>query len=166
MLLLLCLGTELSRTFGVLCAQICGAAQVTACPTFCLARSTLPKVHWLAVIPESPLRYWKLIDIGAGSEVTNSPLRIDERVANYLIGMPSVDQRLEGVVMVGMQQMPILPVSHQKIAKQVAITGVDLPPAPVVQLCGNDGVTKGVIALAISGVVLWVRPRFISMVIR
>lgn len=143
--LLLCLGAELSRTFGLLCAQIYGSGQ-TACPTFGLALSIFPQAHWSALTPAAPLRYWKLVDIAAGTELTNSPLRIDERIAHYLMGVPATEQRLQGVITLSKTTVPNLPASHQAIAEQVATTGLDISPAPIVQLCGNDGMTKKAIA--------------------
>jgi len=148
--LLLCLGAELSRTFGLLCAQLYGAGQ-TACPTFGLALSVLPEAHWQALTPESPLRFWQLIDIAAGTELTNSPLRIDERIAHYLMGVSSVDQRLRGVMTVGSAEQPVLPESHEVIAQQISAIGLAAWPSPVVQLCGSDGATKQMIALAAAG---------------
>ena len=145
--LLLCMGAELNRLFGILCAQIYGSGQ-TAAPTFGLALSILPAAHWSALRPEAPLRGWKLLEIAAGGELTNSPLRIDEQIAHYLMGVSSLDQRLQGIVRAGPADVPMLPNSHQTIAEQVAITGLARSPSPVVQLSGNDGVTRGAIAAA------------------
>src|SRR3712207_7086763 len=48
-------------------------------PTFSLALAALPGAHWNALVPEGPLRYWRLLEVGPGGSLTQSPLRIDER---------------------------------------------------------------------------------------
>ena len=84
-LLLLCAGVELDASFTILCAAACGNAQRTY-PTFGLAMTVLEGMHWGAFTPAGSLRRWKLIEVGSGSELMSSPLRIDERILHYLMG--------------------------------------------------------------------------------
>ena len=76
---LLCAGMELDSTFAALCAAAHGDPQ-RAYPTFSLALAALPDAHWSALTPGASLRHWRLIEVGAGSALTLSPLRIDERI--------------------------------------------------------------------------------------
>jgi hypothetical protein len=87
--LLLCAGVELDSSF----AALCGSAA-----TFGLALAALPEAHWSALTPAAPLRYWRLIEVGAGPALTTSPLRIDERILHYLTGVDYLDERLAGIV--------------------------------------------------------------------
>src|SRR5262249_41803373 len=95
--LVLCAGQELDSRFAALCAAAQGDAQ-RPYPTFSLAPATLPQPHWSALTPAAPLRRWRLIEVGAGSALTLSPLRIDERVLHYLAGVQHLDERLAGLL--------------------------------------------------------------------
>lgn len=95
-LLLLCAGAGLENRF----LSACEAANRDgrgAWPTFGLALSALDDPHWSAISRARPLRYWRLIEVGEGP-LLHAPLRIDERILQHLIGIPAVDERLEGLV--------------------------------------------------------------------
>ena len=95
--LLLCAGVELDSELAGLCMKTSRA--VDGCsPTFGLAMSCLADSHWSALLPAAPLRYWRMIEIGAGATLTNSPLKIDERILHYLKGAHYTDERLESLV--------------------------------------------------------------------
>jgi hypothetical protein len=139
-LLLLCAGIELDSEIAALCA----AAQDDATrryPTFSLALSALPEPHWSALAPDAPLRRWRLIELSSGPPLTAAPLRIDERVLHYLVGVPHLDERLAGLL----RPLPAafgvrLPASHATLAATVAGTlsaGSASFGKPVVQLCGD-----------------------------
>ena len=115
-ILLLCAGMEISSLMGSLCGQWQGTPSGT--PTFGMALSVLPGVHWSAMLPEGPLRYWKLIELLPGAELTQCALRIDERILHYLIGQQSLDERLQGTATL-VDSAPDLPPSHQQIAQQM-----------------------------------------------
>ena len=66
-------------------------------PTFGLALAVLENPHWSAVSRVQPLRYWRLIEIGPGT-LLEAPLMIDERILQFLLGVPAVDERLESVM--------------------------------------------------------------------
>ncbi len=89
--LLLCAGVELSTAFADLCA---GALRQG--PTWSLALAVLPGAHWSAFAPSAPLRRYHLVEVLAGERLTQSPLRIDERVLHHLTGIAYLDVRLQG----------------------------------------------------------------------
>ena len=97
LVLVLCAGIELDSRFGPLISRGQGDP-ARAHPTFSLALAALPAPHWSALSPAGPLRRWRLIEIGAGSALTASPLRIDECVLHYLTGAACPDERLAGLV--------------------------------------------------------------------
>ena len=120
--LLLCAGVELSGSFAQLCAIAQGnpSQNPTSGPTFSLALALFPDAHWSALVPAYPLRRWRLISVGAGDSLTQSRLRIEERVLHYLNGVSYLDDRLCGVVSsIVSQQPPILPQSHLKLVDRI-----------------------------------------------
>ncbi|WRH68011.1 MAG: hypothetical protein RSE13_06910 [Planktothrix sp. GU0601_MAG3] len=148
-LLMICAGMELDASFASLCALAQGDSQKLY-PTFSLALSSLDNPHWNALTPTAPLRHWRLIEIGSGSALTQSPLRIDERILHYLVGVQHLDERLMGIIEPLKGENKLVP-SHQQLAKQLAETlsqsaGNDIVPA--VQLCGEDTSSKRAIALS------------------
>ncbi len=148
-ILLLCAGMELDSTFAQLCATIHGDAQ-RPFPTFSLALSALAEPYWHALSPSAPLRYWQLVELGAGKTLTSSPLRIDERILHFLIGVSELDERLASLVRPVAASTPLVP-SHQAIARQVAAlwqTKLGQGNLPLIQLCGGDAPAKEVIAAA------------------
>ena len=66
-------------------------------PTFGLALASLPDPHWDAVAPGSPLRWWRLLQLGPGPTLATRPLVVDERVLHCLTGIAGPDERLEGI---------------------------------------------------------------------
>src|SRR4029434_3256595 len=58
--------TEFERAIVVMCAGAELDGNFPAVPTFGLALATLPGAHWSALLPNSPVRHWHLIDFGAG----------------------------------------------------------------------------------------------------
>ncbi len=137
--LLLCAGMELDSKFPSLCAAASGDPK-RPYPTFGLALSVLPGAHWSALSPGSPLRQWRLIEIGTGDSLTYSPLHIDERVLHYLVGVLALDERLAGILDVVYDNDGIEPV-HNEIARSLAGTWSKIKQArafPVTQLCGED----------------------------
>jgi hypothetical protein len=140
---------ELDSGFAARCAAAQGDP-ARRYPTFSLALSALPEAHWSAVSPAGPLRYWRLVDVGAGSSLTSSPLRIDERVLHFLTGLDPWDDRLAGTIRpLGETSEPIP--SHLALAERIAsaFTGIDTADGqvfPVVQLCGGDPAAKRSIA--------------------
>ena len=96
-LLLLSAGPELDGSFSALCASVRDHAQPQQ-PTFGLALATLADAHWSALTPDAALRRWRLVEVGGGSSLMTSALRIDERVLHFLAGVTHLDEHLVGFV--------------------------------------------------------------------
>ena len=153
--LLLCAGMELDSAM----AEACGKAHGDSggkLPSFSLALATLPDAHWSAIAPARPLRYWRLVDVGPGSSLTTSALRIDERVLHYLCGVPHVDVRLSGVIEAAGSRSSAtdgtLAPSQAAVAEKLALLwesaqgrGDDLP-LPVVHVVGRDVLARRAVA--------------------
>jgi ATP-dependent 26S proteasome regulatory subunit len=146
-LLMLCAGVELSASLAQLCASIHGNSQQTY-PTFSLALAALPEADWSALTPARPLRRWRLIEVNNGESLTQSRLRIDERVLHYLNGISYLDDRLSGLV----QPLTIsgeLPRSHQQLAERIAnLWSEAFDRLPIIQLCGEELAGKQAIAVS------------------
>ncbi|MEM1310240.1 MAG: ATP-binding protein [Cyanobacteria bacterium P01_H01_bin.153] len=145
--LLLCAGAELEATWGPLCAAAQADAQ-RPYPTFGLSLSLFPQAHWSALTPDAPLRRWQLIRLNPEQPLTSSPLRIDERILHYLLGVSYLDEPLANQVQRVPPSAELVP-SHRTIAHQV----VDLwqgqtqsDTYPAIQLCGSDRAGKQAIA--------------------
>ncbi|MGZ3616701.1 MAG: hypothetical protein ACXVCM_15935 [Ktedonobacteraceae bacterium] len=156
-ILLLCAGIDLDSTFAALCAtaqqQMWNERNFTGpYPTFSLALAALPRPHWDALTASSPLRRWRLITLGNNHTLTLCPLRIDEHVLHYLVGISQPDERLAGII--SFQPAPVhLLSSHRLLAERcvaawsskIAVTSsLPLPQwgtscmVPIVHLCGED----------------------------
>ncbi|OLP16640.1 ATPase [Leptolyngbya sp. 'hensonii'] len=148
-ILLLCAGVELDASFAPLCAAAQSDGQRTT-PTFSLALAVLPGAHWSALAPDAPLRRWRLIELGSGTSLTLSPLRIDERILHYLVGVYHVDDRLLGMID-RVESTENLVMSHWELAQQIvaawSVDGVeDIQSLPILQLCGHEASSKRAIA--------------------
>lgn len=144
-LVLLAVGAELNGSFASLCAQAQDDPQKNY-PTFGLALAALPGAHWSALTPPAPLRHWRLLEIGAGSTLTTSPLRIDERVLNFLTGASHLDDRLAGLV------EPVRPddelvASQHALVERIVHAWSD-GASTVVQLLSDDGSSARAVAAA------------------
>ncbi len=116
--LLLCAGMELQPNFDSLCGNAQGDGQLSY-PTFNLAMSVFAAPHWNAISPNRPLRRWQLIEVVRGKTLTYSPLRINERILHYLMGVDCLDEAFKGIiepVSVGSELVR----SNRAIAKQIA----------------------------------------------
>jgi hypothetical protein len=143
-LLLLCAGVEFDSSFAGLCTRAHDDAGKPY-PTFSLALASLREPHWSALTPDRPLRYWRLLEIGTGTALTNSPLRIDERILHYLAGVQHLDERLIGMVepLPAAESVPSQQQLAQLIAGSWGRTGNE-PPA--VLLHGPDVAGKRAVA--------------------
>ncbi len=152
-ILLLCAGIELDGGLAQLCAEVTPQSPYA---TFSLALATLSAPIWSSLTPHAPLRRWHLIELGPGTALTTSPLRIDERILHYLTGIQQLDQRLVGRVESIETDVPFLVESHQIIADrltnlwvQAAEAGGSSDRLVVLQLLGEDGLSKGAIAQSV-----------------
>src|SRR5215813_6810695 len=150
--LLLCAAMELDTRIGPLCARAQGdPARPYA--TFALALGLFSDPSWDALSPERPLRYWRLIALNqpGAQPLTTSPMRIDERIMNYLKGLNYLDDRLAPLlapVEIPEQQIE-LPASQQltvdSIVHYLKQTASHQGP-PVIQLLGADASSNRFIA--------------------
>jgi AAA+ superfamily predicted ATPase len=62
--------------------------------SFALALEKLPEPHWSAITPDSPLRRWGFVRLEADPMLTQSQIRIDEAVLHFILGCPTLDERL------------------------------------------------------------------------
>ncbi len=146
-LVAMCAGVELDSGFAGLCAAAQSALRRPQ-PTFSLALATLPGAHWSALGPDSPLRRFHLIEVGPGESLTRSPLRIDERVLHFLVGIVQPDERLLGLLKPVVFSSRGVP-SHQRLSerlvelwKHTAVRG----RVPLVELRGGDRAARRDIA--------------------
>lgn len=146
--LLLCAGVELDSGFASLCAEAQGDP-AREFPSFSLGLAALPEAHWSAMSPASPLRYWRLIEVGSGPVMTRSQLHIDERILNYLTGVQHLDDRLAGFIAPLYEAGELVP-SHQSMVHRIAALWRDSAggPLPIVQLCGVELTDMRAIAVA------------------
>lgn len=133
---LLCAGIELDSSFPARCAAAHGDPRKTY-PTFGLALAVLGNAHWSALAPSAPLRRWRLIEIGNGDSLVSSPLRIDERVLNFLTGVDALDERLSALVEPSLGASS-LPASQEAVATAIATLWRESAEFPLVQLTGPD----------------------------
>ncbi|MFE7836530.1 ATP-binding protein [Streptomyces sp. NPDC057474] len=70
--------------------------------TFARALAGLPDPHWSALLPDAPLRGWRLLDVPAQlppaefGGLSQLPLAVDERILHALLGADTMDDRLAG----------------------------------------------------------------------
>jgi hypothetical protein len=149
--LLLCAGVELDSTFAPLCAAAQGDTHLNY-PTFSLALAALPDAAWVTLSPGSPLRYWHLVELETSRSLTRSPLRIDERILHYLVGITFLDKQLSGIFR-PLNANGALVSSHMRIAQEIAATeslaanASDTQCLPIVQLCGSEVASSREIAV-------------------
>ncbi|HUY93898.1 MAG TPA: ATP-binding protein [Terracidiphilus sp.] len=93
-ILLLCVGAAVDRRFGEALAAL---QPDLPAPTFGLAAAVLERPHWSAMSRMRPLRYWRLVEFAPGPPL-QAALHIDERILEYLLGVPAADERLEMIV--------------------------------------------------------------------
>ncbi len=113
--LLLGAGQELVAAVAVELATATGTPSLT----FGTALGLLPGAHWSAVTPDAPLRHWGLVTLDDPLVPARSPLVVDERIVNHLVGAGGVDARLEHLAHVTGPTVP-LPRALRAAADQLA----------------------------------------------
>jgi hypothetical protein len=139
--LVLAAAVELDGEVASMVAEITGALR----PTFSLALNVLPSPHWDAMTPDSSLRYWRLIELDNGSLLADTPMRIDERILHYLVGLSAFDQRLEGIAE-RMETTQRLAPSQREVANELTDTLRELDRPSLVTLTGDDIPAMGAVA--------------------
>ena len=148
-LLLLLAAVELNGEVAGLCARH-NANTEHRSVTFSLALARLPEPHWSALTPAAGLRHWRLVELGPGDGLVQSPLRIDEWALHFLTGVAQLDQRLQGVVEPLPAPRALTPGQSglaQRLAQLWRGHG-DLWTLPVVQLCGDPETGEQIAAAA------------------
>lgn len=157
-LLLLCAGVELDAAFPDLCAAIHRDA-ASMQPTLSLALATLAEPHWSALLPDAPLRRWRHIEIAPGASLTRAPIRIDERILHYLVGLDAPEPRLAAIASrVARDPEPIASLGRHAEAIAEAWRATEHGTLPVVALRGEDRTAlraTAAEAAAMIGLELW-----------
>lgn len=146
-ILVLCAAPELDSSFSVLLSSVQGDP-IRLSPTFSLALAALPEGHWSALMPNAPLRYWRLIEMRGSNALTTCPLSLDERILHYLAGVPHMDERLSGIV------EPVFSAGDSSASDKLLTDQIIRAWAqsdrksslPVIQLCGSESLGKRAIA--------------------
>lgn len=165
-IILLCAGVELFEDFARLCAKAQGTSD-SPYPTLGLAMSLFPDAHWDAILPVSPLRHYRLIELFYTGKnglhypttIAESSLRLDERVLHYLTGISYLDPQLHKV-MKQTKQIGIIVDSHKSIVENILSLVAKDPKGrlPIINLWGIDTTGKMLIAQQICaklGLNLW-----------
>ncbi len=134
---LLCAGVELDSTFAALCSTARGGARSRV--TFALALAILDQPHWSAMTLPGALRRWRLVELVGNDGLTQSGLRIDERVLDYLTGLDHPDARVACVGEIVELGGPLLP-SQLDVPRAIAElwTRSSRATRPIVQLESAD----------------------------
>lgn len=148
-LLLLLAAIELDGATADLCARLNGDSQRRTL-TYALALACLPDAHWSAITPGGALRHWRLLEVGPGEALTQSPLRIDEWALHSLTGAMEIDSRLQSVL-IPLSSTSVLTPGQVQLAEDVTQLwreGDDLWSLPAVQLCGDAEMAEHITAAA------------------
>jgi len=148
-ILLLCVGVEIDSNIGRLCGEAQGNLEMNY-PTLGLALAALPTVDWNILSAKNPLQRWELIEIAETQTLTQSPIKIDKHILCYLLGEPSIDSQLKGILK-PIPPLPLIPLppSHQKLAEQIVVNWSKVlanTTYPALQLCGAETSAKYAIA--------------------
>ena len=152
--LLLCVAMEFDTSMGKLCADAQDNPN-RPYPTFALALACFENPEWGVVLPEHPLRFWRLIEIHqvGNQPLITSALRADERIVNYVKGLNYLDDRLGALVFplnpweggAGEGVLP-LPASGQEVVETMALqikkAVEEEEEFPIWQLTGIDKPSK------------------------
>jgi ATP-dependent 26S proteasome regulatory subunit len=142
--LTLCAAIELDPAIGQLCATLQRDARLSH-PTFRLALDAFPDAHWSALLPQGALRMWRLLDVGPAHTLALAPLRIDETVLHFLMGIGTVDERLDPLIET-LDPPTVLAGSYRAQAEHLAaLWGSGERPAVAI-LHGNAGADKRLVA--------------------
>jgi ATPase family associated with various cellular activities (AAA) len=144
--LVLCAGVELDSSFTTLLASA-NADPLKTYPTFSLALALLSEAHWSALSPTAPLRYWRLVELSAGPNLTQCALKLDERILHFLTGVQTLDERLLSFVKPCSSRTELVPSQHHLAEKMVGLWSRAAPSLPSVQLCGADAATRQALAV-------------------
>ncbi|MFG2972173.1 ATP-binding protein [Streptomyces sp. NPDC048331] len=124
-----------------------GLPTATGPVTFARALAGLPDAHWSALLPDSPLRGWRLLDVPAQLPPTEFgglsqlPLAVDERILHALLGADTTDDRLAGRARLVTPVCRLAPGQGAAVASLAALVRPD-PGAEGCLLTGEDRLTR------------------------
>ncbi|MCB1314074.1 MAG: ATP-binding protein [Sedimentitalea sp.] len=130
-ILALCAAAELDAESAELVQRLTGQPE----PVPALAERLVPEA-WDALCPEAPLRHWRLIDLGGGGALRARPLRLDERILQFLLGTTYLDRRLEGLI------VPVTEAEEGEGLEALIAAWSGAGPLPVLALAGPDPAAK------------------------
>ena len=144
-ILVLCAGIEIDRDLAHLCQK--SQKNSNPYPTFELILAVLPDARWSALSPGSTLRHFMLIDMYESTSLplTLTPLRIDERILQYLAGVKHLDGRLAGIAKPNWINAPIAN-SQRSLVERIMEIFANSAKLPIIQLTGTNENSKQLIA--------------------
>lgn len=169
--LMLCAAFELDKDVARLCAEVQRNPRAPY-PTFELAMSIFQDPHWSALTPVAPLRKFRLIHPFYGGDEINSnnnsaivavPLRIDERILHYLMGISYLEGQLQGLVKPVNHDLELVN-SHWNVVSLILQACRNVGQGtkqPIIQLLGKDESSKEAVANQVCaqiGLSLWQMP--------
>jgi hypothetical protein len=95
--LLLAVAPEYDTSFS----ELYGAAQgnpARSQATFALAMAVFDEPRWEALAPHRPLRHFELLAVGGVQGLVAAPLRVTERVVNFIKGLNHLDSQLTALL--------------------------------------------------------------------
>jgi len=154
-IILLCLGMELDPQWPALCAAL---SPQRPYPTWSLALALSPEAHWTALPPDAPLRRWRVVDIGPGNALVDSPLRLDEAIVHRLMGHDAPPERLLDLGARPVWAGSVL-AAHQTLVMELAQTWVAASqaqrPLPLLHLWGRDATSLAAALCEALNLELW-----------
>jgi ATPase family protein associated with various cellular activities (AAA)/winged helix domain-containing protein len=147
--LLLAAAAEYDPGFANLYAAAQGGSRTY--PTFGLALAELDDASWEALAAHRPLRQDHLLEINqpGATPLTSSPLRVDERIVNFLKGLNVLDDRLASLLSpVDTTRAAVTDSQHAAVETilERLHDAVQESVLPVVQLVGSDPGSKIAVA--------------------
>jgi hypothetical protein len=126
-------------------------------PTFALAMVLFDDPAWDILSPDRPLRYWQMIEISQqdSQPLTACPIKADDKIVSFIKGLNYLDDRLTPFLMPleSGRGQEVLPPS-QKAGVDATLSKLRAAPEdgrlPVMQLIGNDPLSKQLVAEHIS----------------
>jgi hypothetical protein len=150
--LLLCVAMELDTRIPSLCANA-HDDPAKPYPTFALAMILFDAPAWDVLGTQRPIRYWKLIEINRllNLPLISSPLRVDERMINFIKGLNYLDERIARITSpfeIDATDASLPPSQQQAVVAlvdDIKSTSRDRLPV-IIQLIGQDAVSKQLVA--------------------
>ncbi|MGW4891775.1 AAA family ATPase [Kitasatospora sp. NPDC004240] len=134
-----------------------GLPRAAGTVTFARALAALPDAHWSALLPDAPLRHWRLADLPGElpaaryGGLPQLPLSLDERVLHALVGAVTLDERLRGRARLAEPVCALSPRQREVAGRLAALaapsTGGRPGGRPLV-LTGEDRLTRRQAVLA------------------